>query len=206
MLLPQIGADVTAIRLLEIEIDFGAAVGTAAIGVVFAESGDVRAAGLARTLGKGDDLGRRNASGSEKIPHGVSPAGGELVVVGFSAKGIGVPTESDFFAGVGAKDESDNFELAASARVDLVFVEFEVEGKGVATLGIFDEGRVINVTTRDAAGIIGKQLVEVDFGNDPVGWCGWLAQGKGKLCGLGCIGSLDIGKVANGVAPLKHGS
>ena len=58
MLLPRNGADVTAIRLLEIEIDFGAAVGAAAVGVVVAGGGDVGATGLTGTLGKGDDLGR----------------------------------------------------------------------------------------------------------------------------------------------------
>ena len=91
-----------------------------------------------------------------------------MVVVGLRAKGIGVSTEGDFFTGIGAKDKSDNFQLATGARIDLVFVEFEVEGEGVATLGIFDQGGVIDVATSDAVGVFGEELIKVDFGDEPV--------------------------------------
>ena len=94
-------------------------------------------------------------------------------------------TEGDFFTGIGAKDKSDNFQLATGARIDLVFVEFEVEGEGVATLGIFDQGGVIDVATSDAVGVFGEELIKVDFGDEPVGRGRRLAQGKGELSSLG---------------------
>ena len=94
--------------------------------------------------------------------------------------------------------------MAAGARVHFVFVELEIERERVAAAGVFDERRVVEIPTGDAAGVVGEHLVEVDFGNDPVG--GGLFEGEGELRALFAIAGFDVREIAGGVVALEHGA
>ena len=91
-----------------------------------------------------------------------------LLVVGLGAERVGVAAEGEFFAGVGFEDAGDDFQLAAGARVHLVLVELEIERERVAAGRVFHQRRVIDIAAGDAAGVVGEELVEVDFGDEPV--------------------------------------
>ena len=65
----------------KVEVDFGAAVGAAAFGVVFAGSGQVGPAGMAFALGNEADLGRVDTGFDEEVFHGGGALLGEVFIV-----------------------------------------------------------------------------------------------------------------------------
>src|SRR5690606_11507487 len=75
---------------IEGEVDLGAAIGAAAVGIVLAALGEVRTARLRLALGQGDDLVFCHAGADEEALHRGGAAAGELLIVGLRAKRVGV--------------------------------------------------------------------------------------------------------------------
>ena len=111
-----------------------------------------------------------------------------------------MPAEGDFFAGVGQQDLGDDFQLAAGAGIDLVLIEFEIEGEGVAAMRVFDERGVVNVAAGHPLGVVGEELVEIDFRDDPVGGAGGWRRVRANWATWRSIRGLDVGEVADGSA------
>ena len=115
-----------------------------------------------------------------------------------------MPAEGDFFARIRAQDHGDDFQLPAGAGIHLVLVELEIQRQGVTTGGVFHQRRVVKIPAGHAAGVVGEQLVQVDFRDDPVRRCGRLLERHRELGALLPIAGFHVGKIADGVFPLEH--
>ena len=115
-----------------------------------------------------------------------------MVIVGYGSESIGMTAEGDFFVGIGTENLGDDFQLTASSGINLIFIKLEIKSEGIATLGIFDERRVINIARGDAIRVISKKFVEINFRNKPISRSGCLAKSKSELSNLLGIRGLNI--------------